>query len=346
MRRILRAWLAAMSLAVTASPAVAQQPPATSAATQQPPQVIDMETVVVSGVQPGPGLWKVSKGDHVMWILGTLTPLPKRMEWQSAEAERVIAASQEVLSAPYPKVETGIGMFRAMFMLPTLLKAPKIPDDKTLRDVVPAPQYARWQALKARYIGSDRGVERMRPVFAAMELYEKAIEKSGMVQTGVVWPVVKKAAKKHRIKITEPVLTIRIKDAKNAAKEFAKGVVNDSDCFDKTLDRIEGDIGNMAARANAWAVGDVAALRDLPAQNQFTACTAALTETEVARKQGMHDLPAQLRAVWLKTAETSLGNNASTFAVLPISLMLAPNGYLDALRAKGYTVQAPDEVVE
>ena len=34
--------------------------------------VVDMEAVVVSGVQPGPGLWRVSKGGHVLYILGTL----------------------------------------------------------------------------------------------------------------------------------------------------------------------------------------------------------------------------------------------------------------------------------
>jgi hypothetical protein len=38
--------------------------------------------VVVSGAQPGPGLWKVAKGDHVMWVLGTQSPLPKHMQWR------------------------------------------------------------------------------------------------------------------------------------------------------------------------------------------------------------------------------------------------------------------------
>ena len=42
-----------------------------------------LEAVVVTGVQPGPGLWKVSKGEHVLWILGTLSPLPNQMQWDS-----------------------------------------------------------------------------------------------------------------------------------------------------------------------------------------------------------------------------------------------------------------------
>ena len=41
--------------------------------------ISDMDAIVVTGVQPGPGMWKVSQGDHVMWVLGTQSPLPKQM---------------------------------------------------------------------------------------------------------------------------------------------------------------------------------------------------------------------------------------------------------------------------
>lgn len=53
--------------------------------------------VVVNGVTPGPALWKVSRGDHVLWILGVAAPLPKKVKWNSAEVERIIARSQEVI---------------------------------------------------------------------------------------------------------------------------------------------------------------------------------------------------------------------------------------------------------
>src|SRR5688500_1469285 len=87
--------------------------------------VVDLDTIVASGAQPGPGLWKVSKGDHVLWILGTLSPLPKRMQWQSERVERVIASSQEVLASPSVKLDTNVGVFRGLFLLPSLFKARK-----------------------------------------------------------------------------------------------------------------------------------------------------------------------------------------------------------------------------
>src|SRR3954471_238877 len=76
----------------------------------------DLEQVLVTGEQPGPGLWKVSKGDHVLWILGTNSPVPKRMQWHSKEVERAIAESQEVIGNVQVKID--IGFFRSLLLLP------------------------------------------------------------------------------------------------------------------------------------------------------------------------------------------------------------------------------------
>lgn len=62
--------------------------------------ITDMDAVVVSGVQPGPDMWKVSKAGHVLWVLGVQSPLPRKMQWHSPEVEAAIAQSQEVLNQP------------------------------------------------------------------------------------------------------------------------------------------------------------------------------------------------------------------------------------------------------
>src|SRR5450830_55092 len=48
------------------------------------------EKVLVVGQRPGPGLWKVSRDEHVLWVFGTYTPLPAKMEWRSQEVESII----------------------------------------------------------------------------------------------------------------------------------------------------------------------------------------------------------------------------------------------------------------
>lgn len=306
-----------------------------------PDTVVDLDTVVVSGVQPGPGMWKVSKGDHVLYVLGTLSPLPKHMEWLSGDVEKIIAQAQGIIASPGVVVSSDIGMFRSLLLVPSMFKARKNPDGKALQEVLPADLYARWQVLKPRYIGSDRGIEKWRPIFAAQALYEAAMRKSGLDQRSVVQPVVKAAAKRHGIAITPAIVKLVVKDPKSALKEFNHGTLADTDCFAKTMARIEGDLEAMRARANAWAVGDIETLRALPYQNQYTACMNAVAETGLAQKLGVGDLPKRVAEVWLGAAEAALAKNQVTFAALPISELLKSDGYLAALRAKGYAVEAP-----
>lgn len=310
-------------------------------AAQAADDVRDLPTMVVTGVQPGPGLWKVSKGDHVLWVLGTLSPLPRGMEWDSKAVEQAVAQSQEVLGSPTVAIKSNTGFFGRLAMIPTALKARRSPDGRTLQQLVGAQDYARWQVLKARYIGSDRGIEQWRPVFAALELYDKAIRKSGMRRGGVVEPVVEKLAKRYRLKTVSPEARITIDNPKQALREFAATTLDDRECFTRTLDRIEGDLGTMVVRANAWSIGDIQTLREQPFSNQFTACSAAFTGAALARKHGIADLQQRMERTWMTAAESALARNKSTFATLPIAELLKTDGYLAKLEAKGYTVEAP-----
>jgi TraB/PrgY/gumN family len=349
MRALLIRRFSAVLLMIAPAVALAQTPPAgvqpppadAEEAIAVPADAVNLEAIVVSGRQPGPGLWKVSRGENVLWILGTQNPLPKRMEWDSTRVERRIAASQQVLLSPSVDLDADIGFFRRLTLIPSLFKARKSPDGRTLQQSVPAEQYARWLTLKRRYIGNDDGIEEWRPVFAALELYNEAIEKSGMSQRGVVTEAVERAAKRSDVPISTPTVKIKIKDAKAAIREFSRAGLEDQECFRRTLDRIEGDLGNMAARANAWAEGDTDALRELPFRNQLEACTAVFTGTELARKQGMSNIQQQIESVWMRDAEAALGRNASTFAVLPIFMLLREDGYLAKLAAKGYVIEEP-----
>ena len=97
----------------------------------------DLDALVVHGVQPGPGLWKVSKDDHVLWILGTASPLPDRIQWQSGEVEAIIARSQQVLLSPSLSFNADVGFFGMLALAPAAWKAMRNEDGATLEDVLP-----------------------------------------------------------------------------------------------------------------------------------------------------------------------------------------------------------------
>ncbi len=65
-----------------------------------------MDEVVVTGERTGPGMWHVHHGSAQLWILGSLSPLPKGITWKANEVERVLDSTNRVL-VPKP-IEIGI----------------------------------------------------------------------------------------------------------------------------------------------------------------------------------------------------------------------------------------------
>ncbi|MGV8921831.1 MAG: TraB/GumN family protein [Thermomonas sp.] len=301
------------------------------------------ETLIVTGDQPGPGLWLVRKGGHDLWILGTLNPLPAKMQWQSKQVEDVIANAQEVIRPPSVSLGVKAGFFKSLTLLPSLLGVRKNPDGKTLEQSVSPQSYARWKALKARYIGNDRGIEKWRPMFAALELYSDAMKKSGLESGKSVWPTINKAIETHHPNVTVVNEAIVVTDPKPLLKEFKRTTLDDLACFDNTMTRIETDLDAMRLRANAWATGDIAALQSLPPPYQWEACSGAITEAGIGKRLGFGDAQKKIQAKWMAAAEAALDKNVVTFATLSIGDMLGADGYLAKLKAKGYTVLAPDE---
>ena len=307
-------------------------------------EVLELETMTVTGVQPGPGLWKVRHGDHLLYVLGTQSPLPKGITWRSDEVTEVLKLADEVIGAPGVTVGADIGIFRGLTMLPSAMKAMKNPDGDKLQEVLPPELYARWSALKQRYMGRDAGVEKKRPLIAVAELYGEALSKNGLREGGVIDPVISEALKARKMKRTPALLEIAVDDPRAALADFRKETLKPEDlaCFRKTLDLIENDLSQVAARANAWAVGDWTTLRSVAREDQQLACLSAWVNTETARKRGMTDIEQRVRAKWLATTEAALQKNKITFATLPVSQLVKPDGYLAALQAKGYTVEAPE----
>jgi hypothetical protein len=335
----------ALYLSFLTLPVLAQTTPQPEPApTAQPAAVETLDavpaTVVVEGRRPGPGVWKVSKGDHVMWVFGVYSPLPQKMEWDAARVERLVAKSQEVLTRPGAHME--VGFFKGLTLLPTAIGLDKNPDGATLHDVLPADVYARWQVLKGKYIGEDDGIERRRPIFVADTLLSKGLSKSGLTQNTGVEEQIEKAAKRDKVKITPTALSLEVDDPRAMMKEFKKSQVEDVACFTKTLERLEGDIDAMRVRANAWANGNIAEISSLDYAERDKACNDAIFNSQFARNSpALQHLPERIRANWMKVAEKALADNTSTFALLPMKNVVGPQSYLADLQAKGYTVESP-----
>lgn len=300
---------------------------------------LELDKVVVVGKIPGPDLWMVTKGENTLWILGTQSPMPKKMKWESKPVELTIKESQAFVLSP--KVTTDLNFFQKISLIPSIAGIENNPEKQQLKDVLPADVYQRWLTLKSQYLSKDKAVEESRPMFAAYRLYDKALKKSGLSEKEKVYKKVRRLAKRNRLKMIQPEIKLNIKKPRKAIKKFKKSSINDLECFTKTLDRVEKDIPSMIIRAEAWASGDITRIKSLDYPDQVKACDDAFMNSDIAEDTGTDDLVDQVKQVWLEKAEQSLNEYESTFSVLPIRDLVGDNNYLDDLRAMGFTVVEP-----
>lgn len=318
-----------------------------TALAQTPAMPAQIERVMVTGESPGPGLWKVSRGDHVLWIAGTHAPLPKKLTWKSTRIEDVVKSAQEVISAPAVTVSNSqLGWWTTLTLLPTALSVPYNPDNKLLKDVVPPALYARWETQRDKHLlgynDTSNEVDRWRPWFAAAKLYRSALDKADMTSANPMWGRITDVAKQAKVRITEAKYEPKLQNARAAVKEFANTPLDDLACFEKTLARLETDMDAMRLRANAWARGNVEQIRKLPEADHTLTCNAAFLNSPIVKSVGQVDLRREVELAWMKEAERALAANRVTVAVLPVTQIVAPGGYLAMLKERGYLVEDPE----
>jgi hypothetical protein len=334
----LSSWVIATVASACVSVGIAHSADLTPAKSADVPE---LQEVLVSGEQPGPGLWRVSKGDHLLWVLGTVSAFPKSMKWKTAGIEKILASSKVILSYPGATPDSNIGIFSAMLLLPTLLGIEKLPDGATLQQVLPAPLYARWLAQRQKYLGNSQRLERLRPFIAADKLADSAYEKSGLTDDAEVISTVRKLAKKYRLAKVDAEYHFFIKDPKGLIKSFKKSSLDESACFSYELDDLDYSLAESVIQANAWATGDVAALASSMERKPKDPCWQGFSSMSFVKDLGIGDIVTSIDQAWLKAAEKSLSDNQQSFALLEMQDVLLPNGLLAELAAQGYTVQGP-----
>ena len=56
-----------------------------------------LDEIVVTAERTGPGMWHVHRGDANVWILGSISPLPRDITWRSKQVESVLESTSQVL---------------------------------------------------------------------------------------------------------------------------------------------------------------------------------------------------------------------------------------------------------
>jgi uncharacterized protein YbaP (TraB family) len=305
-----------------------------SRAQQAPPQVQQaapqvLDEIVVNGERTGPGMWHVHRGAAQLWILGSMSPLPKGITWRSKQVEQILTGTSQVLvQKPFE-----IGIARILWILITDRNLLMIGGGKRLKDVLPADLYARFDVQRAKYGEDPKKWERFRPLVAAAFLQQAAFHKANLSTRVDLGAAMRTLASKHDVPIEE-VKIAGVRDVLDALKTMPPATENA--CVMASLVTVESGLPRLVDRAQAWAGGNVERIAQLREPAEVDACRAALDAGT-----GAADLISRMRRTWLDAFERHLQNDGVTVAVVNIDMLLEPGGLLDELRAKGYQIEAP-----
>jgi hypothetical protein len=316
------------------------------------------EEIIVTGRLPGPPLWKVSNGDRVLWIFPLPMWTPKDMLWDSARVARVIAESQEALVV----LEVRGGPAASVMLNPiNVLRHVRLsgrlqrnPDGGTLEENLPPELYARFAALHTRYFPQVDGILEMRPMNASALMMNIIHREEGLDTGGDIVKTIRRLVRRNRdIKHTE--VSVRVTTA-DSYREWADGRdawaeslprEQEQACFEQRVRHMEEDLDQIKSLANSWAQGDIDEFRNDEryyvslAFDRMEACEDLLTGNASTEQETRVDVVARAKQMWLDAAENALATNASTFAILPITELLAEDGLLRELKTKGYEVREP-----
>ncbi len=140
------------------------------------------------------------------------------MIWRPEQVESAISSSKQILGGA--QVSANVSRLRVLFMLRSVLKARFNQDGAVLKDLLEPAVYARWLDLRKKYFDDDQDIERVRPMFLAFMLYEKATTEAGLTEQGGVKGLLGKASKKYHVPIKQHEIKVDVGKPRDALNAF------------------------------------------------------------------------------------------------------------------------------
>ena len=315
MRSTVRAMACALTLSLVPAAAIAQvaAPPAKPWS--------DITEVVVRAHAPGPAMWKLTRGDATVWVMGTLHVAPKDVSWDSTRFRRILQGAHYLI---LPRIVDDWDVSPDRMALP---------GTSQLNDVVSAQTFQRYQAVlnNEQFDGLPTGLT-YKPAWAGSWLIVH-VYRAHDITTYIVPPEITGFATQSGV-IVKYVdrHTTRLQAHQYDHLDAQAGEA----CLNDYLDSIDHDVASVAQMGKAWAEGDVPTIL---AQHRDPAwVTCFLSQPKYAQIYETYAVDDMVKAV-----DNALKTPGKSVAVMPLSDLLRQGGILDSLRAKGVEITAPAE---
>ena len=307
----------AAGLVLLAAPVARTQ---TVPALPEDPGAVVVEELVVQAKEPGPAWWVVKDGDSTVYMLGMPSGrIPPKSAWDRRWLDRRLKGANSLILADTVRVSVGISSFGEAMRLYRGLRS-DIPLETRLQD----PLRSRFVAAREKVGQPAARYAKWTPFVASMMLLGDSTPRGWVDPRDDIL----KAARKGKVRRVEV-------PARNVSDVVSKVFSNldpglETTCLSAAVRTVERARPN--ATAEGWARGDVAAAIGGP--RDYEGCVLLLNGGAQIWRAIVDD-HTRLIADGLKTPGHSV-------ALVDISMMVAEEGVIRKLEARGLEVTGPD----
>jgi uncharacterized protein YbaP (TraB family) len=285
------------------------------------PEGTVVSELVVQAKAGGPAWWRVSRGASMVWVIGMPGGLPRGVKWNDALlAARLTGARRLIIPSIY---SAGLGDLFGALALRQQLKT-RQPIEATL----PSDLRARFLADSAMLREPPGHYDGWKPAVAGLLMVGDLRKRAGMDERQPLNAI--RAAAGHKGVRVTPAASYKAMSVLKAMAGDLTLEVNLA-CLADSLQEVEAGSDRIHAAAEAWARGDVRGA--LSAERGYEKCLASFPEFTAVVRQSMAD---EVGAI-----AHDLQSPGVSVAAIPLRALVARDGVLAQLQARGYEVHTP-----
>lgn len=276
----------------------------------------DSAEIVITA--PEPAMWKLTKGDSVVWVMGTLSLWPADFEWKQSRFLRHLKGSRQLI------VPTSQPLRKRL--------DPNLPGNQTLQDVVTPDTYQRFASTVRDEGLSMDSYARMQPAWAGYWLTADFLTRH-RISSSYYPPAIRQLAVDNHI----PIIEIADTSLKSMDEHFNRMDATDAEaCLNNYLDNISYYQFEMPPVAAAWAHSDLKMVQQYYRDPSYITCL-------LNSKRSTASYNAEAANRMTDAIRGALRKPGKVVAVVIITDLLRKGGVLDRLKAEGVEVTAPVE---
>jgi len=293
------------------------------------PEANLVEELVVNARLPGPAWWKVSDADSTVYVMAVPGFTPKGLDFDTSVIERRLDGANRLILAPEPKVS----VVRIVSLVMTGRRY--FLSETPMRQTLPPALRERLEARLKLAGEKPESMDDIKPAFAGFLVANMRQGGSVTLSGGSVAERIEKIARSGDLKKRPKVQALDGYDVIDALKSVGSlPKAQQEFCLEAGLREAEAGGPGYEAIAQRWAAGDVVKLA--ASDRGYQACLASAPGV-AAEIRGAID--RSTRAI-----EAALKVPGKSVALVTFRPLLAQDGVLVRLKAKGFKVTTPGEV--